>query len=490
MTPAFESKALDSVKSSRFAAKRCNATSAFCTAMTIHPLYQRLFRQNEFAIKLGLDNIGAAIELIGAPHRRCPHLLIAGTNGKGSTAAILHNIVRLSGLRTGLFTSPHLVHLRERFRIDALPVEEAQLLPLVQESLDAFSGQGEWPQAWGEMPGARPTLTFFELATVMALRLFEQAQTEFDIYEVGLGGRLDATNALDPSLSVITSIGIDHQQWLGEDLGSIAREKAGIMRSGREVVISSRSAQKELLQEAVKRSAHALCIGRDFEVDEGLVFHGLGRSISLPALEDRPRNWRDNAAGAVAAALRMAQGGSLPPLTAERLNHAIATTHWPGRFWRAPRAATVAFCQRQDVPELLLDAAHNPASFASLLNEIEDRWPGRRVHLLYASMADKDIAKIGEQLESWKPLVSLSLSGLPYPRAESAQRLRQLIGFEPSQAFDAPSEALSSVLSAARVQDLVVVAGSIYLLGEVIRLLGCEAAVCNSVQAPTGQAST
>ncbi|MFU8807078.1 MAG: bifunctional folylpolyglutamate synthase/dihydrofolate synthase, partial [Bradymonadaceae bacterium] len=303
----------------------------------------RLYGQNQFAIKLGLDTIRTALLEEGSPERRAPAILVAGTNGKGSTSAYLGAILQAHGLMVGLYTSPHLVDLRERFRIGGRPVSEAL----------AFEVGGDVLSRYATPTSRRGALTFFELTTLMAAMIFSRASVDVAIYEVGLGGRLDAVNGIEPALSVVTTIDLDHQQYLGDTLEAIASEKCGIFRETAPAIVGFQT-HRSALEICRERAPHEVEVaGEDF--DEG----DLGGAI-----EHAPQVMRKNAAAAYAAARRYLG----PDFDAIRAKEGLESARWPGRL--DVRELNVAGCGRR---RFLLDAAHNPAGVTALMEFIEAR---------------------------------------------------------------------------------------------------------------------
>ncbi|HSR13968.1 MAG TPA: bifunctional folylpolyglutamate synthase/dihydrofolate synthase, partial [Thermodesulfobacteriota bacterium] len=229
-----------------------------------------LFGLQRFGIKLGLENTAALLRLLGDPHKRWPAVHIAGTNGKGSTAAFLDSILRSAGFRVGLYTSPHLVSFTERIRVNGAPIPERDVVRLTRQ-IRPFVEEMERAGAFGapsaKAPrGGKATITFFEFTTAMAFLCFAEARVHIAILETGMGGRLDATNVVDPVVSAITPISMEHRQYLGNTLLQIAGEKAGIIKPGRPVVTTVRQPQiLSLLEEKCRRANSSLHVwGRDF----------------------------------------------------------------------------------------------------------------------------------------------------------------------------------------------------------------------------------
>ncbi|MGM0559268.1 MAG: bifunctional folylpolyglutamate synthase/dihydrofolate synthase, partial [Myxococcota bacterium] len=313
---------------------------------------ERLYAQNEFAIKLGLDSMRRALELESSPEKTHGRILVAGTNGKGGTASFLASILQAHGLRVGLYTSPHIMNLRERFRVQGRPLSRSRVHDLGRDVLETYGDPED---------GETPRLTFFELTTLMAARAFRDEEVDVAVYEVGLGGRLDATNALEPELSIITSIALDHQKYLGDDIPSVAREKCGIIRDDAPLVVGRQGHDDALDEIASCAPERSLYYGHDFSVEDQTI-SVLGAEIrpSLRGLAPETRWW--NAACASAAAAEWL-GEGFEPTAAE---HGLECTYWPGRMDLrrlpdSPRARTYLF-----------DAAHNPESARSLFSFLDD----------------------------------------------------------------------------------------------------------------------
>jgi len=321
-----------------------------------------------------LDRVALALQRLGDPQRRYPCLHIAGTNGKGSVAAMLDAVLGAAGYRVGLYTSPHLVEVGERIRVGGVALGRAALVGLVDEVRAAAAGRGI-------------DLTFFEFLTVMAFLYFARAGVQVAVVEVGLGGRLDATNVLDPLVAAITTIGLDHTEWLGETVPLIAAEKGGIIKPGRPVVLGRLRPEAAAVLErlAAARAAPVLAAGRDYRVggSDRLDFDGLGWTLRGLRVGLPGAHQLDNA-GTALAVLAMARGQL--PVAEEALRTGLAGVQWPGRL------EVVG-----DAPLLLLDGAHNADGAAALAAALPRLVGERPVHLLFAVMRDK----------AWQPMVDV-----------------------------------------------------------------------------------
>lgn len=379
-----------------------------------------------------------------------PVISVAGTNGKGSTCAMLESIALHAGYRVGLYSKPHLVHFEERCRVNGHMVSAEALLPHF-EAVEVARGD--------------VLLTYFEFTTLAIARLLASTPLDLVILEVGMGGRLDTVNAFDADCAVITSIDIDHAAFLGADRETIAVEKAGIMRAGKPVVVSDPLPPQSLLDEAVRIGADLWRFGRDFNyAGDPQQWNWSGRSrrfnaLAYPAL--RGANQLLNAAGALAAfeALR-----DRVPVTAQAVRQGFANVELPGRF------QIVA-----GQPTLVLDVAHNPHAAAALAQNLDQMGFFPRTHVVYGSMADKDVPAI---LRRFVPLVDhWHFTDLPMPRAASAVELVAhhaalgLAGPGPvTVALHAdPAEALAAALAVAAPADRIVVFGSFHTVGGVMK---------------------
>jgi dihydrofolate synthase / folylpolyglutamate synthase len=398
-------------------------------------------------IDFTLDRIAAVKARLGIAFHAMT-IVVAGTNGKGSTCAMLESIALAAGYRVGLHSKPHLVRFEERCRIEGASVEGALLLP----HFEAVE------RARGDI-----SLTYFEFTLLAIASLFAATPLDLVILEVGLGGRLDAVNAFDADCAILTSIDIDHSEYLGTDRESIGREKAGILRAGRPAVVSDPMPPQSVIDEAARIGADLRLAGRDFRhagdrqqwswSGQSLRFSGLG----YPAL--RGANQLLNASGALAAfdALR-----DRLPISAQAVRTGFATVELPGRFQVVPGA-----------PTIVLDVAHNPHAIAALASNLDNMGFFPRTHAVFGVMRDKDIAAI---LARMAPLVDAwHLTDLPTSRAATAGQLAEslhALGPAAAQASVAthagPAEALAAAAAAADPADRIVVFGSFYVVGGVL----------------------
>ena len=399
------------------------------------------------AIDMGLDRVRQVAQRMNL-HLTVPVITVAGTNGKGSTCALLEAIYLQAGYKTGVYTSPHLVHFEERCR-------------LVGESpqADVFATAFECVEA------ARhdTSLTYFEFSTLAILKMLSDAELDVVILEVGLGGRLDAVNIIDPNCAIITSIDLDHTALLGTDRDSIGLEKAGIMRAGRAVVISDPVPPESVVKQAQALGADAWLLGKDFNFSgDQLQWSWAGRGrrysgLAYPAL--RGANQLLNASG-VLAALEVMRPQL--PVTAQAIRNGLAMVELTGRFQIVPGE-----------PVLVLDVAHNPHSVAALAANLDAMGFYPTTHAVFGAMADKDLDSM---LKKLLPLVDAwYFTDLPLPRASSAQQLasdwaalntRKDVR---SSVHETPQKALDAAILAAGPTDRILVFGSFYTVGGVLQ---------------------
>ena len=406
-------------------------------------------------------NIDMGLERVSEVARRmalrfdCPVITVAGTNGKGSTCAMLEAIALQAGYRTGVYTSPHLVHFEERCRIHGEIVGASDLIAHF-EAVESARTQN----------GNEVSLTYFEFTTLAILRLMSHSLLDVAILEVGLGGRLDATNIVDADCAIITSIDIDHTEYLGPDRDSIGREKAGIMRTSRPVVVSDPMPPQSVIDHALEIGADLWRLGKDFHFagdKQQWSWAGRGRryaGLAYPSL--RGANQLMNACGALAAleALR-----DRIPVTAQAVRNGLAMVELPGRFQIVPGQ-----------PTLVLDVAHNPHSVAALTANLDAMGFFPTTHAVFGAMADKDLgpmlAKVAPLIDRWY------FTNLATPRADTAAALQQKLHAVQMVAGSRrdvtstlhadPMQALQAAVAAADPADRIVVFGSFYTVGGVL----------------------
>ena len=380
-----------------------------------------LYATQQFGIKLGLENIRGLLEALGNPQEHLSFLHVAGTNGKGSVCAILDAILRASGRRTGLYTSPHLVDFRERIRVNGEKIPP-------QAVANGLTILREISAGWSHLP------TFFEISTALALHHFAEEHCDLVVLETGMGGALDATNAVVPLVSVITPIALDHTRWLGSTLAEIAREKAGIIKSGVPVV-SARQAPEAaavLAQRTASAGSSLEFIEAPFEQAE----------IGLRGIHQK-----ENAAVAVAALL-----AAHVEVSDEAAGQGLRDVRWPGRF--------------QVVDErIVLDACHNPHAAAQLLVNWRDVYGMEKATVIFGALGDKDYSamlRILEPISREVLLVPISSERSAAPEALAAAcAIKHRI-------FQSVKEALEAS------RGRILVTGSLFLVGEALQVLGVE----------------
>ena len=379
-----------------------------------------------------------------------PVITVAGTNGKGSTCAMLESIAVQAGYRVGLYSKPHLVHFEERCRINGAMVSAEALLP----HFEAVE------QARGDV-----SLTYFEFTLLVIARLLSQAALDVVVLEVGMGGRLDAVNVFDTDCAVITSIDLDHTEYLGSTREAIGHEKAGIMRAGKPVVISDPVPPQSLFDHAAAVGAQPWCFGRDFNyTGDAQQWSWAGRTkrfnaLAYPAL--RGANQLLNACGVLAVFEAMRER---LPITAQAVRTGLALVELPGRFQIVPGQ-----------PTLVLDVAHNPHAVAALAQNLDRMGFYPRTHAVFGAMRDKAIAQIlltlGPVVDGWH------FTDLPTPRAATAVELRDLHaglsikgpGPVTVACHPDPMQALSAAIEGADPADRIVVFGSFFTVGGVLK---------------------
>jgi dihydrofolate synthase / folylpolyglutamate synthase len=425
--------------------------------------------------KFDLAQVRVLLAALNHPERRFPSVLIAGTNGKGSTAATLASILEASGVRTALYTSPHLVRINERIRIDGAAITDDDFAGLH----DVVDRTAERLVEDGDLPG-HPS--FFEMLTAIAFEYFAQSKVDIAVLEVGMGGRLDATNVVEPRVSVITDISLDHQKFLGDTVAEIAREKAGIIRrNGTVVTLPQQPEANEIIGNTILQlnanlasavlyvppvspgsaewvSAHAQPItqtpvsryalqvmGKPIIVETGLVGRHQLRNVAL----------------AIAAAEELSKQNF--PITADSIERGIRETRWPGRFQVLP--------SQNGGPEFVFDVAHNPAGAWALRSTLSAYYDNRPLWFIFGAMRDKAVREMAEILFPLGERVVATRAD--NPRSATVDEIREAaarVSVEIESA-ESVSDALARVggISPAHV---VVVTGSIYIAGEAMKQLG------------------
>lgn len=415
--------------------------------------------------KFDLAHMRVLTEALGHPERKFPSVIVAGTNGKGSTSATLASILSHSGNRTGLYTSPHLMRVNERIAIDGEVISDAEFAEMharIEDVSNSLLAAGKLDQ--------HPS--FFETLTAMAFEYFASARVDLAVLEVGIGGRLDATNVADPLVSVITDISLDHMEWLGNTLTEIAREKCGILRpQGLLVTLPQHPEVNDEIAANVSRLDcrvvnAAAYIPSTTPAAEDFQVAGQGSPRNHYAIEllgehvvvDSPlagRHQLRNVALAIAAAVELEQNFGYK-MSLEDIAQGIAETRWPGRL------QVIA-----GKPEIVLDVAHNPAGAWALRSALSSRYAGRAITIVFGAMHDKAIAEIAEILfPIAEEVIATRVSS---PRAASPEEI-QAVSQHVARVVTAENPA--KALAMARDRDRpVIVTGSVYLVGAILELL-------------------
>ena len=416
--------------------------------------------------KFDLEHMRVLTEALGHPERRFPSIIVAGTNGKGSTSAMLASILRAAGYRTGLYTSPHLVRVNERIAIAGETISDPEFAEMhgrIEEISRELMQAGKLEQ--------HPS--FFETLTAMAFEHFASSGVQIAVLEVGIGGRLDATNVADPLLSVITDISLDHTEWLGNTLTEIAREKAGILRpKGTLVTLPQHPEVNDAIGEAmhglgarvVNASAYVPPItpaSEAFQDESGGAPHNryrldvLGETVTIDSALAGRHQLR-NTALAIAAAVELRQSFGYQ-ISTPQIAAGIASTRWPGRFQVIAGS-----------PEIVLDVAHNPDGAWALRSALTSRYAGQPVTIIFGAMRDKAIAEIGEVLF---PLgEAVIATRVNSPRAASVEDIREMTAHIGTPVMSA--ESLQQAIGIARERKRpIVITGSVYLVGAALEFL-------------------
>jgi dihydrofolate synthase/folylpolyglutamate synthase len=405
-----------------------------------------LYSLQKFGIKFGLSKTSNLLKALGNPHKGQKYIHIGGTNGKGSVAAIVSSILKQAGLKVGLYTSPHLVRFTERFKINDREITHEKAAALIHELREAFAPE--------EPP------TYFEATTAMALAYFAREKTDIAIMEVGMGGRLDATNVISPLVTAITNISMEHQFFLGSRLLDIAGEKAGIIKDGVDLITGATQPNVIRLFESIAKEKKAPLwrAGKDIQYrTTGLGFHyyGLRRRFNRLHLGLNGKFQARNAALAVAVVERLEEKGF--KISATDIRSGLSNIVWPGRMQVVAKD-----------PTIILDGAHNPAAARALTESIRADFKYRRLILVIGVMEDKEIGRL---LQGIVPHSDYVIYTRPvYYRAASPQILiaeATHLG-KPGEVIPLLTEALDRARDMADTRDLIVVSGSLFTVGEAI----------------------
>lgn len=426
-----------------------------------------------FKIKLGLDSMNRFLDALGHPQRRYPVIHIGGTNGKGSVGATLLSILHTSGRKIGFYTSPHLSSVRERFRVGNRYISE-----------DEFAAQAD--KIIRILDGGQ--ITYFEFTTALAMLWFADMQVDLAILEVGLGGRLDATNVVSPMVSVITNVSMDHEQHLGNTITEVAGEKAGIIKTGVPLITGEKETVplKVLTETAVKLNSKAYILGRDFK---GLAEPG---NKVLWNYEGIVNSRTENMTGFTGLSLAMqgdyqVDNASVALATLDVISHqfpvqetdirsGLKKVTWPGRleqFWVDDRGMVLRNgTDSVSHTHFLLDGAHNPAGASALKKFLQHDFNSDRIILIWASMADKDMSGT---LHAIAPLAAKIIFTQPEPERSAAPEV--LLNLLPENLQDRAvcatnvKDAIQLAIKKCRAEDMVCIAGSLYLVGKARQIL-------------------
>lgn len=418
-----------------------------------HDSIKYLFGLQKHGIKFGLNSTLNILSRVGNPHERLQCIHIAGTNGKGSTAAMLSSILKEHGLKVGLYTSPHLVRFTERFRVDDAEVSPDRILETFRRIYETLDPR--------EIP------TFFEMVTAMGLLYFAEEGVDWAVVETGMGGKLDATNVIHPRLSIITNVSFDHQDFLGKTLSAIARQKAGIIKENVPLVsgVCQPLVVGILKATCYKMNAPLYLLRKDFRVrrnaDGSFLYQGLRRRWNSLDVNLTGNHQMQNAALALAG-LESLEKRELLSIDSNAVERGLAHVHWPARLEVL-----------QENPLIILDGAHNPQGAEALRDALQKRcFSYRKLHLVVGIMADKDIRGM---LRTLLPLAETVIFTKPrYVRAASPEMLRRLARpfLKKHYVIPDPASAIQQAKTLADSEDLICITGSLYFAGEIKELFG------------------
>lgn len=409
-----------------------------------------LYGLEAHGIKPGLGRIKRLLRALGDPQKGFHSIHVAGTNGKGSTCAFLFSVLREAGFPTGLYTSPHLERFNERIRTSTGLISDKDVVRTALRVKEAADETGQ-------------KASFFEFTTAMAFEYFRMRGVEMAVVETGMGGRWDATNVLSPLVSVITTVGLDHMEYLGDDITSIAREKAGIIKKGAPLItgVAKGPALKVLMAKAKEKRSSVFLSGRDFAFTRGPggLFDYAGASMALEGLSIGLIGGHQHSNAACALAALEAIGEMGYRITGPSIRRGLKEAQWPGRVEVVGRR-----------PLIVLDAAHNPDGARSL-GEALKTFGWRRLIIVLGIMSDKDVEGI---LKPLAPLSDVVMVAAPAtPRAASAETLVDLLKRHkrPARPYPSVAAACRAALKEAKRDDAICVTGSIYTVGEARKCL-------------------
>lgn len=408
-----------------------------------------IFDREHFGIKLGIKNIGNFLADVGNPHRRFKSVHIAGTNGKGSTAAYIDSIMRQACYKVGIFTSPHLVDFRERIRVNGRKINKKYIADFILKHRKVIE---------------KNKITFFEVCTALAFCYFEFKKVDLAVIETGLGGRLDATNTLFPELAIITDISLDHTNILGNSLTKIAYEKAGIIKKNTPILIGSMKPEprREIIRMGLKRKAPVTYQKSSITSNNGKLFHfdydngNLRMSNLVSSLPGKHQI--TNAALAVSAIDILRRDGYSVGLS--HIRQGLRSTVWSGRF---------QITKQNNGPTIILDVGHNPAGIKALRNCFENLYPGRKADIIFGSVRNKSLE------ESVKSIIkiakSVKVAKMETDRGVDPDEIVSIFGKYRFNATTAKSvkAAAREMIEKAQSDDILVICGSHFIVGEFLQ---------------------
>lgn len=406
----------------------------------------KLYHLQKFGIKFGLSKTSHLLKALGDPHKGQKYIHIGGTNGKGSVAAFMGSILKEAGLRVGLYSSPHLVRFTERFRINDEEITPKKAEALIRELIEAFAPE--------EPP------TFFEATTALAMTYFARENTDVAIMEVGMGGRLDATNVITPLVSVITNISMEHQFFLGSRLLDIAGEKAGIIKEGVDVITGATqpSVTQLFATIAKEKKAPFWRLGKDVRyrtTGSGIHYYGLKHQFRGLQIGLKGSCQARNAALALTAIERLEEKGF--NISSQHVKNGLGNISWPGRMQVVAEA-----------PTIILDGAHNPAAIRALARTLKTDFEYGRLILVLGMMEDKEISRMIRAIVSVSDYVIYTRP--VYSRAANPETLAAEGAFseKPGEVVQVLARALDKAREIADPRDLIVVTGSLFTVGEAL----------------------
>lgn len=403
--------------------------------------------QEEFhprTIDLGLQRAALVFQKLNPEKNKPATITVAGTNGKGSCVAYLEAIYKAQGYKVGTYTSPHILRYNERIKINGVPVAD-QVICAAFERIDAVR--------------AEVSLSYFEFGTLAALDIFSRSELDIQLLEVGLGGRLDAVNIVDPDVAIITSIDIDHVDWLGETREAIGREKAGIFRKNIPAIIGDLNPPQSLLETAAKTQALVFCLNKDFRYEKlSTSWNWFAEQQSYTGLPHPILKGAHQFRNASAVILAVTQLQNKLPVTAAAIHHGLQNVQLMGRF---------QLCCEENIP-VLLDVAHNPQAVRTLVEHLDENFADKKIHAVFAMMKDKDInAVIGlikDKISDW------FIAPLANPRAATKEMMqtcfKQQDVHQVRLDFDSFAGAFAAAKQSAQKDDLILIFGSFFLVSE------------------------